>query len=257
MLLRKEDMMSLEDAKQRVTDALVVLQRDIPIGRFQGAKMLDIGCGTGNGVIAALKLGAKCAVGIDRSATEFGHPYFQETAASFEVDTSAAVLIEADVFNTTFFDGGFDIVIMLDAIEHVPDPKAFIEICGKSLRPGGVALVVTCPLYYSTVGHHLWYHFPEETVPWAHLYFDFEKRLAEANVAEWGLQRFHELNKVTRPQLLNFVRESGLSIVADRSVFHERFPPLMERFGHLIDMSLVPSKEDLLCDYVSLLVTRP
>jgi hypothetical protein len=88
------------------------------------------------------------------------------------------------------------------------------------------------------------------------LYHDFEQRLAEANVAEWGLQRFRELNKLTRGQLLEFIRASDFSVVADRSVFHDRFPPLLERFRHLIDMSIVPSEEDLLCDYISLLITK-
>jgi 2-polyprenyl-3-methyl-5-hydroxy-6-metoxy-1,4-benzoquinol methylase len=248
--------MSFEDAKERVNAALNVLRENVPRERIQGAKVLDIGCGTGNGVIASLKLGAKCAVGIDRDAQEFGYSYFEEVAADFGVDTRSAVLIEANVFTTAFFDGGFDVVLMYDSIEHVPDPKSFIEICGKTLRPGGVALILTCPLYYSAVGHHLWNHFPEETVPWVHLYHDFEQRLAEANVAEWGLQRFRELNKLTRGQLLEFIRASDFSVVADRSVFHDRFPPLLERFRHLIDMSIVPSEEDLLCDYISLLITK-
>ncbi|MGF6738514.1 class I SAM-dependent methyltransferase [Paraburkholderia atlantica] len=248
--------MSIEDARLRVTWTLDALPKNIPVERFQGAKVLDIGCGTGNGVIAALKLGAKCAVGVDRDAKEFGYPYFEEVAAEFGVDTRSAVLLEADVFKTSFFDGGFDVVMMYDAIEHVPDPKSFIDMCGRYLRPGGLALVVTCPLYYSAVGHHLWQHFPEETMPWAHLYFDFEQRLSEAGVGDWGLQRFYELNKVTRSQLLDYIRECGLSLVADNSYFPERFPPLLEKFGHLIDMSLVPSKDDLLCDYVSLLFKK-
>jgi SAM-dependent methyltransferase len=248
--------MSIEDARDRVTGILDVLPQHIPVERFRGAKVLDIGCGTGNGVIAALKLGARSALGIDRDANEFGYPYFRELAAEFDVDARAATLIAADPFAMNFFDGGFDIVLMYDAIEHVPNPRAFIELCGRALRPDGVALVLTCPLYYSPVGHHLWNHFPEATMPWAHLYFDFEQRLEDESVDAWGLQRFHELNKVTYGQLVDYVRDASLSIVADKSIFHERFPPLLERFGHLIDMSLAPSRDDLLCDFVSLLFGR-
>lgn len=248
--------MCFEDAKLRVKWTIETLQRNFPVDRFQGAKVLDIGCGTGSGVVAALKFGAQLAVGIDRDANEFGYSFFPEIAAEFGVNVNSALLIEANVFNTTFFDGGFDIVMMYDSIEHVPDPEAFIQYCGKALRPGGMALVSTCPLYYSPVGHHLWQHFPEDTMPWAHLYFDWEKRLADARVPDWGLQRFRELNRVTRSELLTFIHANGLSVVSDTSILHNRFPPLLEQYGHLIDMSKVPSKDDLLCDFVCLVFAK-
>ncbi|ATF86904.1 class I SAM-dependent methyltransferase [Burkholderia gladioli] len=248
--------MSLEDARARVKMTLDALPASINTDYFRGAKVLDIGCGTGSGVIAALRLGAAMAVGVDRDANEFGYPYFKEVAVEYGVNSRPSILIEGDIFDLNLFCGGFDIVMMYDAIEHVPNPKAFVEVCGKHLRPGGVGLIVTCPLYYSAVGHHLWGSFPESEMPWAHLYYDFQEKLEAANIGDWALQRFRELNKVTKPELIRYIREAGMAVLSDKSIVHPRFPPLLEKFGHLIDMSLVPSREDLLCDNVSLLFTK-
>src|SRR5689334_2536576 len=204
--------MSIEEARHRVHAAIDILSTYVPAELVRGAKVLDIGCGTGNGVIAALTLGARCAIGIDRDAHEFGETFFQPLAREFGVDQSSALLIEADIFKLKFFDEGFDLAIMYDAIEHVPDPETFVDIMAASLRPGGVGLIQTCPLYYGAVGHHLWNEFPEASEPWVHLYFDFEERLARANVGEWGLQRFRELNKVTRGELLAYLADAGLKV---------------------------------------------
>lgn len=249
--------MDIDQAKKRIEWAQDVISKNIPTKYMQGARFLDVGCGSGNGVIAALTLGAVSAVGIDRDGEEFGDTHFAAMAEEFGVDVRATTLLATDVFNLSFFDPGFDVVMMYDAIEHVPNPSAFIKFCGNALRPGGICLIMTSPLYYGAVGHHLWDHFPEATMPWVHLYPDFEQRMVEAGVGDWGKQRYYELNKVTHGQLLQYIDDAGMQLVADNSIYHDRFPPMLEQFRHLIDMSLVPSEQDLLCDYTSLLFTRP
>lgn len=248
--------MEIEHARNRVDEAYGMLKAKVPAEIIRGAKVLDIGCGSGNGVVAALKLGARFAVGIDRDPEEFGEPHFEQMAKEYGVDTRCASLIAADVFSTKFFDGGFDLAIMYDSAEHVPSPAAFIDFMARSLRPGGHGLVVTCPLYYGPVGHHLWQFFPDATAPWAHLYYDWPQRLEAANVGPRHTQWFGELNKVTHRQLLNYIEAAGMSLVADTSVYNPRFPPMLEQFGHLIDMSKVPDREVLLCDYTSLLFRK-
>jgi 2-polyprenyl-3-methyl-5-hydroxy-6-metoxy-1,4-benzoquinol methylase len=244
--------MQVDEARKRVEWASDILSKHLPEGRLKGARVLDIGCGSGNGLIAALAMGAKSAVGIDRDGEEFGEIHFPAVAAEFGVDPGLATLIAGDVFTLKFFDPGFDVVLMYDAIEHVPNPEAFIQFCVQALTPGGVCLIATCPLYYGAVGHHLWDHFPEATVPWAHLYRDFDERMAAAGVAEWGLQRYRELNKVTHAQVMQYIRDAGGRVIADHSISHPRFPAMLEDFRHLIDMTKVPSEADLLMDYLAI-----
>ena len=39
--------------------------------------------------------------------------------------------------------GMFDAIVLLDVIEHLPDPRATLALCSQHLRPGGVMLLTT------------------------------------------------------------------------------------------------------------------
>lgn len=207
--------------KERLDHAINMLRLGdhLPPAVLAG-RLLDIGCGVGNGVAAAAHLGAALAVGVDRSFAEFGHAFavaeFPELCAGFGVDPRRTLLIEGDLFAIRFAPRSFDGVIMLDAIEHVPDPAAFVTYAHGVLDAGGYFLVDACPLYYSMVGHHLWDHFPAERYPWVHLWRDFEALLAEKVVDAWSLDRFRELNRITHDELRALFVAAGFEIVAER-----------------------------------------
>jgi SAM-dependent methyltransferase len=40
-------------------------------------------------------------------------------------------------------DGGYDIISMIEVIEHLPDPAAAIRLIARLLRPGGLLLLTT------------------------------------------------------------------------------------------------------------------
>jgi 2-polyprenyl-3-methyl-5-hydroxy-6-metoxy-1,4-benzoquinol methylase len=69
--------------------------------------------------------------------------------------------------------GPVDVIVMLDVIEHLEDPKATLCRCGEFLRPGG-AMVLTTPDFASALARisgkhwrnmtppqHLWYFTPD------------------------------------------------------------------------------------------------
>ena len=99
-----------------------------------GARILDVGSGMGY-LTYALNKGGYQATGMDvskvavDSATERYGPHYQE-----------ADLAEWSVSHA----GAFDLVLMAEIIEHVPDPVAFLGMAAKLLRPGG-RLVITTP----------------------------------------------------------------------------------------------------------------
>ncbi len=55
-----------------------------------------------------------------------------------------------------FAPNSFDAVYGLSIIEHIPNPKHFIEQVHHVLRPGGLAYFEGSPLWSSPKGHHLW-----------------------------------------------------------------------------------------------------
>jgi SAM-dependent methyltransferase len=55
-----------------------------------------------------------------------------------------------------FAPNSFDVVYGLSIIEHIPNPKHFIEQVHYVLKPGGLAFFEGSPLWSSPKGHHLY-----------------------------------------------------------------------------------------------------
>jgi 2-polyprenyl-3-methyl-5-hydroxy-6-metoxy-1,4-benzoquinol methylase len=55
-----------------------------------------------------------------------------------------------------FAPNSLDVVYGLSIIEHIPNPKRFIEQVRCVLKPGGLAYFEGNPLWTSPKGHHLW-----------------------------------------------------------------------------------------------------
>lgn len=194
----------------------------IPTQDLRG-RFLDIGCGCGNGLVAALQLGFDSAVGVDRSFSEFiwfTAQDLDDLCRHYDVSPAKATLIEADLFNMSLQPEAFNCVLMLDSIEHVPEPRRFINAAARYVAPGGYLLIDTCPLFYSKQGHHLWDYFPPKTLPWVHLRKDWPDILRRTPlVSAWSMDRFNELNKVTHDQIRHFVLDTGLEIVTEHRDF--------------------------------------
>jgi 2-polyprenyl-3-methyl-5-hydroxy-6-metoxy-1,4-benzoquinol methylase len=69
--------------------------------------------------------------------------------------------------------GGMDVIVLLDVIEHLPDPQATLTLCRRHLNAGGIIVITTgdfaslCARLAGshwrlmTPPQHLWYHTPE------------------------------------------------------------------------------------------------
>jgi 2-polyprenyl-6-hydroxyphenyl methylase/3-demethylubiquinone-9 3-methyltransferase len=104
---------------------------------FSGLRFLDIGCGGGLLTEPMARLGAEIT-GIDPSPknieTARVHAEEQELAIDYRAKT-AEELAEAHE--------SFDVVLNMEVIEHVADPKAFVATCAKLMRPGGLVFIAT------------------------------------------------------------------------------------------------------------------
>ncbi|MBZ9649637.1 class I SAM-dependent methyltransferase [Sphingobium sp. 3R8] len=247
------------DFEGRRQHALNKIQDHIEPGAHAG-RFLDIGCGSGNGVIAALQAGFKTAVGIDRSFTGFSWfiiEEFDKICKVYDIDAARSLMIEADIFKCKLQPKSFSCVMMLDSIEHVPNPKAFIDVAANYVAPGGYFLLDTCPLFYSNVGHHLFDDFGPEKFPWAHLRKDFTNLVEEHKVSSWSMQYFEELNKVTHAELIRYVVDAGLEIIKE----HKQLPTqetmaLLEENRDFLNLEGV-DEATLFEDWILLVAQRP
>ena len=107
-----------------------------------GARVLDIGCGTGYGT-SELARSALSAVGIDIAleAVAYGRAHYGQPNLSF-LAASATVL--------PFADSTFDVVTAFEVIEHLSEWRGLLAEARRALRPEGVFLVSTPNRLYYT-----------------------------------------------------------------------------------------------------------
>jgi len=104
------------------------------------SRILDLACGTGAWLKRLHNVGYRYLWGIDRDEEGFG----AEDIAQF---------ISADLDNTgdilaRLGNRQFELVTMIEIIEHVADPTRLVRLAYDALRPGGW-LLVTSPNIYS------------------------------------------------------------------------------------------------------------
>lgn len=110
------------------------------LGDLSGKRFLDYGCGGGMFAVHAAKHGALDVVGVDALDTALS------TAAYFarrEGVGHRCVFIRSDEFPVLGLRPKFDVILMKDVIEHVPDDQGLLEAAAEALVPGGLLVVST------------------------------------------------------------------------------------------------------------------
>ncbi len=106
-----------------------------PLLELHGARVLDVGCGTGGGSVAFSRAGAR-VVGLDRSGR------MMELARLRVVEDQADVaLVHGDAAALPFGDESFDLCLCDQVVEHVRDKRRLLREMHRVLREGGIALV--------------------------------------------------------------------------------------------------------------------
>ena len=100
--------------------------------RLPPAKTLEVGAAHG-GFVAVLRLAGFDAAGLELS------PWVAEYAKR----TFGVPMLRGAMERQHLPAGGFDLVVMMDVIEHLPDPAGTLRSCVELLAPGGVLLVQT------------------------------------------------------------------------------------------------------------------
>lgn len=117
----------------------------LALARLQpGEAVLDLGTGRGELLVAAVQRGASRAVGVEYSSAAVA--LAQQTLDRAALAGQAQV-IHADARELPVPDASFDLVTLLDVVEHLADDEltAALREARRALRPGGRIFVHTFP----------------------------------------------------------------------------------------------------------------
>ena len=114
-----------------------------------GARVLDIGCGSGRHTAAAYELPGGRAVGVDINTDDLeaarGRLRFHDSVGAH--GSGVWALAAADSLNLPFADGVFDLVICSEVLEHIPDHRRALSEATRVLAAGGL-LAVSVPRFW-------------------------------------------------------------------------------------------------------------
>ncbi len=111
--------------------------------------LLDVGAGTG------LLVAEARALGLDAAGVEPSRPLAARARAE-------DLPVVTGTLPHPALDGRrFDVVTLIDVLEHVPDPVALLQQCADRLAPGGILVVVTPDVRSvpARVLRRRWWHF--------------------------------------------------------------------------------------------------
>jgi 2-polyprenyl-3-methyl-5-hydroxy-6-metoxy-1,4-benzoquinol methylase len=98
--------------------------------RLPGAKVLELGCSHGSFV------GLMRHTGFDASGVEMSPWVVEFAKRTFDVPVSVG-----PIENTDCAESSIDVIVLMDVLEHLPDPVATMSHCLKLLKPDGIMIV--------------------------------------------------------------------------------------------------------------------
>jgi 2-polyprenyl-6-hydroxyphenyl methylase/3-demethylubiquinone-9 3-methyltransferase len=105
---------------------------------FEGLRLLDIGCGGGLLSEPMRRLGFS-VTGVDASERNVGTAKAHAEQMGLSIDyrcATAEALLEEGA-------GPFDVVLNMEVIEHVADPRAYLRDTARLVAPGGLMILAT------------------------------------------------------------------------------------------------------------------
>lgn len=178
----------------------------------EGSKVLEIGCGEAGVLKAFLEEGCQC-MGIEL------HEHRIELAKSFmpaPVASGQLQLIARNIYDINpekELEYRFDLIILKDVIEHIPDQDRFMHFLQNFLAPEGVVFFAFPPWYMPFGGHQqICRNKYLSKLPYYHLL----PTALYLQILRWGGE-----NEKTVEDLRE-IKETGISIERFESILHKR-----------------------------------
>lgn len=131
-------------ARREIVAELIEREIKLPAG----ARILEIGCGTGHNLEMLSRFGSADGIEIDAAARALASERLGRPIGDAPLPELPGVA-----------DGSYDLVAILDVLEHVEDDRAALRSMARKLKPGG-RILITVPAFqwmwsaHDVVNHH-------------------------------------------------------------------------------------------------------
>lgn len=141
----------------------------------RGKRVLEIGCGTGGRTAYLASLGAAKAVGIDINSDEIAIAQREVKRLYPQLDVEYVASTETGRLDI----GQFDVVVLIDCLEHVVSPPGMVRLA-HDYTAGGGRCFISLYGWYNANGSHF------GMMPFVNVFFSDEEIL---NVQRWMVSR--------------------------------------------------------------------
>ncbi len=171
--LATEERLDALYSREAASSAQAELKLQKLVDRFEGhfpmnpgLSYLDMGCGSGELTLAIAKRGARRITGVDYLPRNIE----RATAHARQGGTGRDVQFVCRDLHAWVPDRKYDVLLSIDAFEHIEDPLAFLRRMTDLIAPGGIAVLAFGPLFHSPFGDHMWDFFRLQ-LPWRGVLF--------------------------------------------------------------------------------------
>lgn len=210
------------------------IEQHLPAGKIlKGLRILELGCGEGGNLKPFAARGAICT-GFDLNGEKIVKG--RELMAQHIADGTLE-LFHDNIFNEALsgrFKGKFDLIILKDVIEHIPDKAQAMRNMSSFLKEDGLFFIGWPPWAMPFGGHQQICHSGLlKKLPWFHLlpkgpYVALLKAFGEPEEVWRELAEVHDY-KVPIGMMHRLIREAGLKKEAD--LYYLINPIYEDKFG--------------------------
>lgn len=194
---------------------LPFIEKTKPIG--PGTAVFEVGTAEGGVLLPFMERGCTC-VGVDLAPEriELAKGFLASELADGKVELLCQNIYDADFLAR--FSGKFDVIILKDVIEHVPEQEKFVPYLRNFLKPGGQIFFGFPPWYMPFGGHQQvcrkkW----ASVLPWYHILPRplYKGLLRAAGEHDNIIKELMEIvdTQITIERFENIVKGSGLKVL--------------------------------------------
>ena len=136
-------------------------RRARPVLDRQGARALDICCGSGDLTLALSRAGKAAVYGSD-----FCRPMLTEADRKIRAARSGAVVFEADALRLPLPDGSMDLITVAFGFRNLANYRAGLDEMRRVLAPGGLVLILEFSTPPGRLFRALYDWYSRRVLPW-------------------------------------------------------------------------------------------